>query len=178
MQKTVLLSLLTLSLMACAGKESEKVEAMQKRDKTLTCREVLLEQNEADFYRTTAEKNKAPGVRSVLMPLGYISTYMDADEAVSAAKARTDYLARIYTILGCENKLQMADRRDRLTTRQMAESLENDEEPVAIPMPQQAAPQPAQPMVQPMVMVPQPMMMRAQPMGYAPTEAFGPVGQW
>lgn len=89
-------------LTSCAGDKSEKVTSLQKKDKNLSCDEVMLEINEAEFYRKTAEKNKAPKIKSVLMPLGYVSTYMDAEEASDAADARIDYLNRIYEILKCD----------------------------------------------------------------------------
>jgi len=91
-----------LVLTACSGEKSVKVAALQKKDKNLSCSEVMLEINEAEFYRSTAERNKNPGVKSLLMPLGYISTYVDAEEAANAADARIDYLNRIYEILHCD----------------------------------------------------------------------------
>ncbi len=88
---------------ACTSTQSEKVTALQKKDKNLSCKEVLLEINEAEFYRKTAQQNKNPKVSSLMMPLGYVSTYMSAEEAMDAANARIDYLNRIYDILSCEN---------------------------------------------------------------------------
>ena len=146
MKNIVLISALALSLVACAGKESEKVATMQKKDKNLTCREVLLEQNEAEFYKSTAEKNKDPDMKTVLMPLGYISTYMNANEAVGAANARVEYLARIYEIMGCDTKLQMADRKNKLVNRQMADTMDNSED--GTPMPAPVMQQMAQPAMQ------------------------------
>lgn len=151
MQKILITTALCFSLVACAGKDSEKVAAMQKKDKNLTCREVLLEQNEAEFYKSTAQKNKSPDVKSVLMPLGYISTYMNAEEAVGAANARVDYLARIYEIMGCDQKIQMADRKNKLVSRQMAETMDSSEDGTPMPTP----------VMQPMVMQPQPMQYQA-----------------
>ncbi len=92
-----------LMLSACAGEESVKVTSLQKKDKNLSCREIRLEINEAEHYRKTAERNKNPKVKSLLMPLGYISTYVNAEEASGAANARIDYLNRIYDILDCDN---------------------------------------------------------------------------
>jgi len=92
-----------LFLTACVADKSVKVASLQKKDKNLSCSEVMLEINEADFYRKTAERKKDPKVKSLLMPLGYISTYVDAEEAISAAAARVDYLNRIYEILDCDN---------------------------------------------------------------------------
>jgi len=87
---------------ACAGEKSVKVSSMQKKDKNLSCREIMLEINEAEFYRNTAEKNKNPGIKSLLMPLGYVSTYLDAEEAAGAADARISYLNRVYDIMKCD----------------------------------------------------------------------------
>ncbi len=89
-------------LTACAGEQSKKVSSLQKRDKTLTCAEVQLEINEAEYYRSAAEKNKAPDIKSLIMPVGYISTYMNAQDAVKAANERVDYLNRIYDIRKCD----------------------------------------------------------------------------
>ena len=103
-KKTIILSL-SLALTACvSGKESHKVSALQKKDKNLSCKEILLEMNEADFYRNMAHKNRGPKLKNVLMPLGYISTYMNAEEAIGAAEARVSYLDKIYEIMKCEEK--------------------------------------------------------------------------
>lgn len=106
MFRAIILTLcVALTVSACGTPvRSKKVKAMQRKDKLLTCKEILLEMNEAEFYRSTAERNKGPSVRSVLMPLGYISTYMDAEEAARAANARVDYLDRIYQIMDCDVK--------------------------------------------------------------------------
>ena len=91
-----------LMLMACSGTESRKVQPLQKKDKLLSCREIQLEINEAEFYQNSAKKNKTPGVETFLMPLGYISTYMSANDAAKSAEARIGYLNRIYDILNCD----------------------------------------------------------------------------
>src|SRR5690348_14591430 len=88
--RNILISLTLLGLCACAGKDSVKVSPLQKKDKTMSCSEVMLEINEAEFYRKTAEHNKNPDVKTLLMPLGYISTYMNAKDATDAADARID----------------------------------------------------------------------------------------
>lgn len=93
-----------LLVTACEGDKSPKVQALQKKDKNLSCSEVMLEMNEAEFYRRTAEKNKNPKVKNVLMPLGYVSTYIDAEDAIQSADERIDYLNRIYEILDCDKK--------------------------------------------------------------------------
>src|ERR1700721_2306282 len=100
---------LLLCLAACGGDKTPKVEAvMQKNDKYLNCTEVSLEMNEADFYKKTAENNKDFKAKYLLMPLGYVSTYMNADDAAEASKERVQYLQSIYEILDCERKERQA----------------------------------------------------------------------
>jgi hypothetical protein len=69
----------------------------------LSCKEIMLEMNEAEFYRRTAEKKKGPNVQNMIMPLGYLSTYMNAEEAINASDARVAYLNRIYEIMECDD---------------------------------------------------------------------------
>lgn len=174
MKKHLITLTAILGLAACSGNSSEKIATMQKKDKNLTCREVLLEQNEAEFYRSTAEKNKNPGVKSFLMPLGYISTYMSAEDAITAANARTDYLSRIYEIMDCDNKLQLATRKNKLVSRQLAENSDEDATPaIAMPAPVMAQPVPqAYPVPVPMgYTMPAPQPMAYQPMGYQMPQA-------
>jgi hypothetical protein len=105
MIKKTLFSLVLLSFLAsCSGKESTKIKSLQRKDKKLSCKEILLEMNEAEFYRDVAHKNRGPKLQNILMPLGYISTYMDAAEAIDAADARVTYLDRIYQIMRCDEK--------------------------------------------------------------------------
>ncbi len=102
-----------LAISACGGNESStSVKSMQKKDKKLSCEEILLEMNEADFYKQMANKNKGPKLKNVLMPLGYISTYMNAEEAVGAADARVAYLDKIYEIMRCEQKIEKEEERE------------------------------------------------------------------
>ncbi|MCB2082180.1 MAG: hypothetical protein H6908_06865 [Hyphomicrobiales bacterium] len=97
-----LLVLIGLTVSACAGRHTTTVTPMQKKDKYLSCNELMLELNEAEFYRRAAEQHKNPDVKSIIMPLGYISTYMNAEEAAQAANARIEYLNRVYEILRCD----------------------------------------------------------------------------
>ena len=101
---------------ACSGVSSTKVASLQKKDKFLSCKEIMLEQNEAAFFRKTAEKNKGPSFRNVVMPLGYISTYVDAEKAIEASDSRIEYLNRIYDILDCDNPDAEANKRGLMPT--------------------------------------------------------------
>ena len=104
-------------LSACASgsgvQESKRVQAMQAKDKHLSCRELLLEINEAEFTKGMAEKNRGPQLKNILMPIGYISTYMNAGEAVDAANARISYLDKIYEISNCEDMTAANAQADR-----------------------------------------------------------------
>ncbi len=106
LRKIIALGALSVMVAACGGVEeaSTKVKSLQKSDKNLSCREILLEMNEAEFYDKMAHKNRGVKLKNVLMPLGYISTYMDSEEAINDAKARVEYLDKIYEIMHCEEK--------------------------------------------------------------------------
>ncbi len=98
--------LLTLSfaavLLTSCGEQSEKPEPMKRTDKNLSCSDIQLEINEADFYKKQAFDKKKLGVKNIIMPLGYIDTFMSADEAIQAADARIQYLNRIFEIKHCD----------------------------------------------------------------------------
>ena len=109
LKKMMMFSALSLALTACGGSGSDdqsvpKVKSLQKNDKNLSCREILLEMNEAQFYNKMAHKNRGVKLKNVLMPLGYISTYMDSEDAIGAAQARVEYLDKIYEIMHCEER--------------------------------------------------------------------------
>lgn len=107
-KKIIMLGALSVMVFACGGGGSEettpKVKSLQKNDKNLSCREILLEMNEAQFYNKMAHKNRGVKLKNVLMPLGYISTYMDSEDAIGAAQARVEYLDKIYEIMHCEDR--------------------------------------------------------------------------
>jgi hypothetical protein len=99
--KKILFAFTAVIFLNSCGEDSVKVEPLKRGDKTLTCSEILLEVNEAEFYKEQAKEKQSLGITSIVMPLGYIDTYMSADEAVSAAQSRIDYLNRIFDIKNC-----------------------------------------------------------------------------
>ena len=101
----------SLFMTACSGVKSQSVMSLQKSDKYLSCKEIMLEQNEAAYYRKTAENNKGPSFRNIFMPLGYISTYVNAENAIEASSSRIEYLNRVYDILDCDNPAAEANNR-------------------------------------------------------------------
>lgn len=102
MKRVIVLLGATFLVTACAGERSPMVQSVQKRDKELSCTEVMLEMNEAEFYKNTAENKRQPSLKNVVMPLGYVSTYMNSNDAINAASSRINYLNKIYEIQGCE----------------------------------------------------------------------------
>jgi len=101
--KITVACLVGIVLAGCSGTPSKKVVAMQSKDKRMTCRELQLEMNEAEFYARAAENNRR-SIKNVLMPLGYMSTYMSAQEAMEASETRVEYLGRISEIMGCDTQ--------------------------------------------------------------------------
>ena len=114
--KTLSIIALSIFVTSCGGiPETKRIKSLQRKDKKLSCREILLEMNEAEFYRDTAHRNRGPKLKNILMPLGYVSTYMDSEEAISAAEARVSYLDRIYEILRCDEKEdQMSNQNNQI----------------------------------------------------------------
>lgn len=113
LKKILSLGLVSIMVAACASSDDAelvKVKALQRKDKNLSCQEILLEMNEAQFYNKMAHKKRGVKLKNVLMPLGYISTYMDAEDAIGAAKARVEYLNRIYEIMRCEDKERQEEK--------------------------------------------------------------------
>ena len=90
-------------LAACSGVRSSSVVPIQSKDKQLTCREVLLEINEAEEYKKAAQNNKSPELRSFFAPLGYAYTLSSANEAIEASDKRISYLQDVYKISGCSS---------------------------------------------------------------------------
>jgi hypothetical protein len=132
MNKIFSLAIISILLSSCSGDDAVVVEPVQKNDKQLSCEEILFETNDSEYYIKQANEKKALGIKSIVMPLGYIDTYMTADEAISAANQRIGYLKRIYDIRGCE-----AQADDMKMQRKLQKSLQSQ-------MPISAAPQPMQ----------------------------------
>lgn len=88
---------------SCSGIRSNSVVPIQSKDKELTCKEIILEINEAEEYQVAAEKNKATDIRTFLAPFGYMFTVSSANEAIEASNKRIEYLKEIYRISGCSS---------------------------------------------------------------------------
>jgi len=100
------ITITTILLASCSGVRSSSVVPVQSKDKQLTCRDILLEINEAEQYKAAAEKNKNPDVRSFMAPLGYMYTITSANEAITSSEKRIAYLRDIYRISGCASGVE------------------------------------------------------------------------
>ena len=104
--RTMLVLAVTSLLVACGGKESPVAPAITKNDKMLSCDELQLEINDAEFFRNEATNNKSLNLSNIIWPLGYPATYNNAEEAISASNARIAYLTKVYEIKKCNSPLK------------------------------------------------------------------------
>lgn len=94
-----------LALAACGGKHSPRASQVTTIDKNMSCEELQLEINDAEYIRRTALENRGISARNILWPFGYPATYMSADEALTSAERRLDYLQKVYVIKDCKRPL-------------------------------------------------------------------------
>lgn len=99
----LLLAAASFALSACACDKSTIIQPIQKKDKQLTCSELVLEINEAEHYMQKADEDKLLKLDYIVSPLCYVPTFASADEAKKSAADRLDYLNQIYTLNNCEN---------------------------------------------------------------------------
>jgi len=93
--------LLCLSVTSCNCGAPLKVTPIQRGDKRLNCKEIILEINEVEHHRDRAYRARNVSAGEALMPVCWVTDYMDADEAVSNAEDRIEYLSNIYNLLNC-----------------------------------------------------------------------------
>jgi len=89
------------ALTSCTCGTPLKVTSIQGDDKNLACKDVILEINEAEHYRDQAAGAEGINLGNALAPVCWVSSYVDANEAIKAANARIDYLGRIYELMDC-----------------------------------------------------------------------------
>ncbi|MBL0317914.1 MAG: hypothetical protein IPP74_01190 [Alphaproteobacteria bacterium] len=99
-KKIVSAAVISLLVAGCSCKSSVRVQPIQRKDKLLTCKELALEINEAEYFRRAAEVNKDSPV-DIFLPLCYAHSQESAQRAVKSADERLEYLNHIYDLLGC-----------------------------------------------------------------------------
>lgn len=104
------LCVLSMVLFSCTCATPLKVSEIQKTDKKLACKDVILEINESEHYRELAKKERGISFGNFLMPVCWVTSYVDANRAVNAAQERIKYLGHIYDVLDCGGKSDKADK--------------------------------------------------------------------
>lgn len=90
---------------------SPDMRPVQKTDKQLSCKDIVLEINEAEFYKKSAIERKQGRVEDVLFPYCYPSGYLNANATQKTAESRLDYLNQIYDLLDCDAKSRFESRK-------------------------------------------------------------------
>lgn len=89
------------TLVSCTCGTPLEVSPIQRDDKKLACKDVILEINEAEHYRDEGVQSQGINMGEALMPICWASGYVDGSKAVKAANSRIDYLGQIYDLLDC-----------------------------------------------------------------------------
>ena len=96
-------------LSACTCTTPLVVTEIQRSDKNLTCKDIILEINESEHFKEKANREKGIGFGNALMPVCWLSSYADTSKAVNAANARIAYLGNIYDVLDCGGKSDLPE---------------------------------------------------------------------
>ena len=100
----IIYTLITLVLLTACGENVPKgAPPWKDTDKHLSCQQLLLEMNDAEFWNKVAQSKKEMDVSDFLWPPGYIGTRSSAQDAIAATNARLGNLQNIYGIKGCSN---------------------------------------------------------------------------
>lgn len=97
----IALTLVALFVASCGCRNAVKVQSIQRKDKLLSCKEITLEINEAEFYRRSAEDARGAHSDSFFAPLCRVQSYRRATSASQNADERLEYLNQIYDLMGC-----------------------------------------------------------------------------
>ncbi|MCH2037079.1 MAG: hypothetical protein MK137_00610 [Rickettsiales bacterium] len=101
MKQFLILITTVFMLSSCVCPSAIEVDSVQRNDKKLTCKDVVMEINEAEFFRKEAQQKQYRRVEYMLNPLCYPSGYLSGSKGMRAADSRLDYLNNIYELLGC-----------------------------------------------------------------------------
>ncbi len=113
-EKLLVVAGISIIVSACncgGGAGNPDIRPVQKTDKQLSCKDIILEINEAEFYKRTAVERKQGRVEDVLFPYCYPSGYLNANSVQKAAEQRLEYLNQIYDLLDCDAKSRFDARK-------------------------------------------------------------------
>jgi hypothetical protein len=112
--KLLLLGILLLSLSSCScgsSVYSTDVKPVQKTDKELSCKDIVMELNEAEFYKKAAEERKKGRIEDIIFPYCYPAGYLNANKAEKLTVSRLEYLNQIYELNDCAAKSKFESRK-------------------------------------------------------------------
>ncbi len=95
---------------ACTCTTPIVITEIQKTDKKLSCKDVILEINEAEHYKGLAKAEQGIGAGEALMPVCWYTSFVDANKASKAASRRIEYLGRIYDVMDCGGKSDIPEK--------------------------------------------------------------------
>lgn len=99
--KNAAIVVLGVMVASCDCSTPLEITAIQKSDKKLACKDIILEINEAEHYRGEALESKKITIGKLFMPTCWVSGYVNGEQAMKTADARIDYLGHIYDLLDC-----------------------------------------------------------------------------
>ena len=103
--------LLALNSCSCNNAYNADVRPVQKTDKELNCKDIVMEINEAEFYKKSALERKHGKLEDILLPYCYPSGYLSANNTEKQAISRLEYLNQIYEINDCATKSKFESRK-------------------------------------------------------------------
>lgn len=90
-------------LAGCSCNPPLRITPIQRADKRLTCKSLVLEINEAEHYRMHALGAIKDNAAKLYAPYCVVNGLMVGSDAVKAADRRIQYLGHIYDLLNCGN---------------------------------------------------------------------------
>jgi hypothetical protein len=100
-KKIFTIVVLALMAVSCNCSSPLRIKSIQKSDKKLACKDLILEINETEHYRNEAIKGRGINLTNMLAPTCWVTGYLDSEQGLKAANARIDYLGHIYDLLDC-----------------------------------------------------------------------------
>jgi hypothetical protein len=119
MKRLVLISCLSVATFLKGCATPHVVSAVDARDNTFSCNRLLFEMNEADRFRSEAQREKGVTGTNVAAVLFFwpamIGTYANANEAIAAADTRKAHLLNLYNQKKCSDEKAPANPGERIS---------------------------------------------------------------
>lgn len=100
-KKYIFVVCVLLGVVSCNCNPPPEIKSIQASDKSLTCKDIIMEINEAEFYRQEGRKAQGIEFQEALVPMCWLGGYLEGRSAIDAADGRINYLSHIYDLLEC-----------------------------------------------------------------------------